>query len=57
MHTQFHDKVDDCKTLGYTKNSYKHEKFEETDLKQLLQAKNICLISVGFITVTSSMNV
>ena len=38
MHTQFHDKVDEYKTLGYTKNSYKQEKFEETinDIYQIL---------------------
>lgn len=30
MHTQFHDKADEYKTLGYTKNSYKHEEFKET---------------------------
>lgn len=30
MHTQFYDKVDEYNPLGYTKNSYKQEKFEET---------------------------
>ena len=30
MHTQFYDKVDDYKTLGCTKNSYKQEGFKDT---------------------------
>ena len=66
MHTQFYEKVDAYNSLDYTKNPYKQEKFEETvndiykiffDLKRLHQKKNICLISIGFITVTSSRGV
>ena len=30
MHTQFYDKVDEYNTLGYTRNSDKQERFEET---------------------------
>ena len=30
MHTQFDNKADECKTLGYTNNYYKQEEFKET---------------------------
>ena len=38
MHSQFHDKVDECNTLYYTKSSYKQEAFKETvnDLYKIL---------------------
>ena len=66
MHTQLYDKADKYNTLDCTKDSYTQEKFEETindiykilfDLKRLLPEKSICLISVGFIMMTSIRNV
>ena len=66
MHTQFHDKADEYNTLDFTKNSYKQEKFEETinytyklsfGFETITSGENICLISVGFIMMTSSRNV
>ena len=66
VHTQFYDKVDEYSTLDYTRNSYKQDKFEETindrydiffDFETITSGENICLISVGFIMMTSSRNV
>ena len=66
MHTQFYDKVDEYNTLYYTRNSYKQDKFEETindihklffDFETTTSGENICLISAGFIMMTSSRNV
>ena len=64
LHTQFHDKVDGYNTSDYTTNYYKQEEFEETtnDIYKILfdfetitsGEKNICLISVGCIMMTSS---
>ena len=66
MHTQLYDKVDEYNTSDYTKNSYKQETFEETindiyklffGFEKITSGENTCLISVGFIMMTSIRSV
>ena len=66
MNTQFYDKVEECRTLYYTKKSHRRDEYNEKlnnsyhiffDFETITSGESACLIYLKFIMMIYSNNV